>query len=34
MRTLKAEEGKGSMNGTCTWPAHPGNGSAGGRVQR
>ncbi|KAK7285913.1 hypothetical protein RJT34_20698 [Clitoria ternatea] len=22
------------VNGTCTWPAHPGNGSAGGRVQR
>ncbi|XLU23800.1 hypothetical protein S245_059866, partial [Arachis hypogaea] len=22
------------VNGTCTWPAHPGNGSARGRVQR
>ncbi|KAI3476931.1 hypothetical protein L1887_61449 [Cichorium endivia] len=22
------------VNGTCTWPAHPGNDSVGGRVQR
>ncbi|CAN6462404.1 unnamed protein product [Victoria cruziana] len=22
------------VNGTCTWPAHPGNSSVGGRVQR
>ncbi|KAG9438635.1 hypothetical protein H6P81_021411 [Aristolochia fimbriata] len=30
-------EGEGErfhVSGTCTWPAHPGSGSAGGRVQR
>ncbi|GJW39402.1 hypothetical protein Tco_0065247 [Tanacetum coccineum] len=35
MGTLKGERGdRFHVNGTCTWPAHPGKRSVGGRVQR